>query len=37
LTLVGSSFGGLSIREADDDHLLYETFPALDWRRLLAG
>ena len=36
LPLARASFAALEIREVDDDHLLRETFPKMDWRRLLA-
>jgi len=37
LPLARASFADLTIREVDDDHLLREAFPALDWRGLLAA
>jgi len=36
LPLARASFSALEIHEVDDDHQLRETFPKMDWRRLLA-
>ena len=36
LPLARATFATLEIREVDDDHQLGTTFPAMDWRRLLA-
>ena len=36
LPLARASFANLEIREVDDDHQLGDTFPKMDWRRLLT-
>jgi pimeloyl-ACP methyl ester carboxylesterase len=35
--LAKATFADLHLRIEDDDHLLHETFPQLDWPKLLSG
>lgn len=37
LPIALETFSNLTVHEADDDHLLRTTFPAIKWHELLAG